>query len=102
MCISWSCRDNIDIYFWPSVCICLVFVVGQICRREGKELLSFIERLAGTAKLKTEAEEAQAALDDLRECALDLEMHATECLQRRKQLQPQAIGIRKHASVANS
>lgn len=68
-------------------------IFGQVCRREGKELLSFIERLAGTAKLKAETEEVQIALDDLREQALGLEADVQTSLRTRKQLQPQA-GIR--------
>ncbi|CAM9477216.1 unnamed protein product, partial [Pylaiella littoralis] len=62
----------------------------MVCRREGKELLSFIERLAGTAKLKAETEEVQIALDDLREQALGLEADVQTSLRTRKQLQPQA------------
>lgn len=70
---------------------------GQVCRREGKELLSFIERLAGTAKLKEETEKVHDTLDDSREEALSLELQETETLQRRKQLQPQARPIQIEA-----
>lgn len=61
-----------------------------MCRRGGKELLEFIERLAGTASLKTETEEIQSDLDDRREEALGLEGEVQAALQARKQLQPQA------------
>lgn len=61
----------------------------QMCRRGGKELLSFIERLAGTSKLKAEAEEAQTALDDNREEALSLETDVQESAHARRVLQPQ-------------
>ncbi len=62
----------------------------QVCRRGGKELLEFIERLAGTASLKTETEEVQTDLDDRREEALGLEGEVQAALLSRKQLQPQA------------
>lgn len=65
----------------------------QVCRREGKELLSFIERLAGTAKLQAETEELQNALDEMREEALNLEGEVQTSLRTRMQLQPQ-VGIR--------
>lgn len=67
---------------------------GQVCRRGGKELLSFIERLAGTAKLKTETEEAQTALDDLREDSLSVEMQVSGSVQKRKELQAQVKVVR--------
>lgn len=72
-----------------SQCPCIVF--AQVCRREGKDLLSFIERLAGTSKLKIAAEEAQEALDDLREKVQRFEVQMSESLNERKQLQPQVM-----------
>lgn len=66
------------------------FGASQICRREGVELLSFIENLQDeTADLKTKAEAAQTALDDLREESLSLELQVAETCQSRRQLQPQ-------------
>ena len=62
----------------------------QVCRREGKELLSFIERLAGTSRLKIESEDVQNALNDAREEVQRVEIQATESLHERRQLQPQA------------
>lgn len=62
----------------------------KVCLREGKELLSFIERLAGTTELKMMTEEAQTALDELREEVLSLEAEVTESRHRRNQLQTQA------------
>lgn len=61
----------------------------QVCRRDGKELLEFLERLAGTAGLKTETEEVQTALDDLREEALGLENDVQASLHARQKLQSQ-------------
>eukprot|EP00752_Nemacystus_decipiens_P016359 g14628.t2 len=61
----------------------------MVCRRDGKELLEFIERLAGTAGLKTETEEAQTALDDLRQEALGLEDDIQASRHARNKLQPQ-------------
>lgn len=69
---------------------CYVLFSDKVCLREGKELLSFIERLAGTTGLKTMTEEAHAALDDLREEVLSLEVEVSESRHRRNQLQPQA------------
>lgn len=60
-----------------------------MCRRDGKDLLEFIERLAGTGGLKTETEEVQTALDDLREEALGFEDDVQASLHTRKKLQPQ-------------
>lgn len=61
--------------------------------------MSFIERLAGTAKLKEETEKVQDTLDDSREEALSLEVQETETLQKRKQLQPQARSKQIEASI---
>lgn len=52
-----------------------------------------MERLSGTAKLKIEAEEAQAALDILREEALSLELELAQSLRERKQIQPHVSSI---------
>lgn len=67
----------------------------QVCRRDGKELLEFIERLAGTASMKAETEEVQTALDDLREEALGLENDARAFLHARKKLQSQVGAYRR-------
>lgn len=62
----------------------------KVCRREGIELLSFIENLQdGTVNLRIQAEEAQTALNDLRGKSLSLELQVTESRQYRRQLQPQ-------------
>eukprot|EP00903_Cladosiphon_okamuranus_P005634 g5600.t1 len=61
----------------------------MVCRRDGKELLEFIERLAGTAGLKTETEKLQTSLDDLREEAMSLEDDLHASLHARKKLQSQ-------------
>lgn len=81
-----------------------------MCRRGGKELLEFIERLAGTAGLKMETEEVQTVLDDLREEALGLENDVQASLHARRKLQPQvdlcfpfrdnsSIRCREHSSI---
>ncbi|CAM9141448.1 unnamed protein product [Scytosiphon promiscuus] len=68
----------------------------MMCRREGKELLSFIERLAGTEKLKAEAEEVQASLDDKREEVLNLEADVQASAYARTGLQPQVEAFLSH------
>ncbi|CAM9206635.1 unnamed protein product, partial [Hapterophycus canaliculatus] len=68
----------------------------MVCRREGKELLSFIERLAGTAKLKADAEEVQTALDTNREEALSLQADVQASTFARKELQPQVQAFVLH------
>ncbi|CAM9130156.1 unnamed protein product, partial [Ectocarpus sp. 12 AP-2014] len=72
----------------------------MVCRRDGKELLSFIERLAGTTQLKTQAEQVQNDLDDLREEALSLEVDVQSSVHARKGLQPQVEAFVAHQKQA--
>ncbi|CAM9221599.1 unnamed protein product [Ectocarpus sp. 8 AP-2014] len=72
----------------------------MVCRRDGKELLSFIERLAGTTQLKTQAEQVQTNLDDLREDTLSLEVDVQSSAHARKGLQPQVEAFVAHQNQA--
>ncbi|CAM9320053.1 unnamed protein product, partial [Discosporangium mesarthrocarpum] len=62
----------------------------MVCRRGGKELLSFLERLAGTSTLKDEIEESERLLVERRLSVLRLEESVEETVRGRKKLQPQA------------
>ncbi|CAN0109581.1 unnamed protein product, partial [Ectocarpus sp. 12 AP-2014] len=72
----------------------------MVCRRDGKELLSFIERLAGTTQLKTQTEQVQTDLDELREEALSLEVDVQSSAYARKGLQPQVEAFVTHQNQA--
>lgn len=82
-------ESNRTTCFLSNGCPSTFLFAEKVCLREGKELLSFIERLAGTTELKTMTEEVHTSLDDLREEVLSLEVEVTESRHRRSQLQPQ-------------